>query len=114
MKLSAEILRLFLDKDPLVLGTGEVASIKLNCGEQRYITEAIEELEQSVKNGQLDALVSLPEIRKAIANYMRSEGCGCCRDTAAHEKHEETIAKLLNVPMYKDGSGYDFKEFRAT
>lgn len=61
----------------------------------------------------LDALVSLPEIRKAIANYMRSEGCGCCKGSD-HEEHEETIAKLLNVPMYKDGSGYDFAETRAT
>lgn len=52
------------------------------------------------------------KIRTAIANYMRSEGCSCCRDYDGHEKNKEVLAKLLNVPKYSDGSGYDFSKFR--
>ncbi len=57
--------------------------------------------------------VDIETIRKAIANYMRSEGCSCCRDTNAHEIHEAELGKLLNVPMYDDESGYDFNKFSS-
>jgi len=53
------------------------------------------------------------ELRAAIADYMVSEGCGCCQDRDAHEKHAERIAKLLNVKKYDDGSGYDFFKYRS-
>ena len=56
--------------------------------------------------------VSLAEVRAAVANYMRSEGCSCCRDIEAHLAHEERLAALLRVPRYKDGSGYNFARFR--
>ena len=52
------------------------------------------------------------ELRKAVAEYMYSEGCSCCRDSDAHEENEAKIAKLLNVPRYSDGSGYDFDKYR--
>lgn len=50
-------------------------------------------------------------LRVAVANYMRSEGCSCCRDCDAHVKHAETLAKLLRVPKYPDGSGYNFSKY---
>lgn len=53
------------------------------------------------------------EVREAVADYMRSEGCSCCQDKEAHEKHKERLAKLLNVKPYGDGSGYDFSEHRS-
>lgn len=53
----------------------------------------------------------LNDIKEAIANYMRSEGCSCCRDIEAHEKNKERIAKLLHIKKYSDGSGYDFTKF---
>ena len=53
------------------------------------------------------------EIRNAIADYMKSEGCSCCRDRDAHDEAETRIAKLLRVPKYKDGSGYDFSKFET-
>lgn len=53
----------------------------------------------------------IAEIRRAVADYMRSEGCSCCRNTEDHKKHEAVLAKLLGVPKYKDGSGYDFGKF---
>lgn len=54
----------------------------------------------------------LESIRAAVANYMWSEGCDCCRG-AKHDAHAETLAKLLDVPKYEDDSGYDFFQFRT-
>lgn len=53
------------------------------------------------------------KMREAVANYMRSEGCGCCGDAEKHKEHEEALAKLLDVEKYKDGSGYDFSKYRT-
>lgn len=53
------------------------------------------------------------DIRRLVADYMRSEGCTCCRDTDAHEKHAEALAKALKVQKYSDGSGYDFPRYRS-
>lgn len=50
------------------------------------------------------------QLREAVANYIRSEGCHCCESTN-HSKHQEVLAKLLNVPKYEDNSGYDFYKF---
>lgn len=51
------------------------------------------------------------EIRTAVADYMQSEGCGCCQDREAHVEHTKVLAELLDVPEYPDGSGYDFGKF---
>ena len=59
------------------------------------------------------ASAEIKKIRKAIADYMQSEGCSCCRDTDAHEKHAKRLAELLRVPEYPDGSGYNFPKFRT-
>ena len=53
------------------------------------------------------------EIRQMIADYMSSEGCGCCRNHEAHEKHTKALAKVLKVRKYEDGSGYDFAHYRS-
>lgn len=52
-------------------------------------------------------------IRQALADYMLSEGCGCCQDIDAHTESKKRLAILLEVPMYKDGSGYDFSKFES-
>ena len=52
-------------------------------------------------------------LRRAVADYMCSEGCGCCRDNEAHKEHKARIAKLLRVPRYKDRSGFNFPRFRS-
>lgn len=44
---------------------------------------------------------------------MVSEGCSCCRNEEKHEKAARRLGKLLNVPKYGDGSGYDFNRFRS-
>lgn len=53
------------------------------------------------------------KMRTAVANYMCSEGCNCCRDTEAHERHEAILAKLLDVPAYDDNSGFDFSQYET-
>ena len=53
------------------------------------------------------------EIRRLVADYMRSEGCACCRDTDAHENHAAALGKILKVRKYEDGSGYDFARYRT-
>ena len=51
-------------------------------------------------------------LRSALADYMWSEGCSCC-EGMDHSKHAEQLARLLNVPKYDDGSGYDFARYRT-
>lgn len=53
------------------------------------------------------------KIREAVANYMQSEGCGCCEDHEKHSADEAVLAKLLNVKKYDDGSGYNFHKYRT-
>lgn len=55
----------------------------------------------------------LKAIRQAVADYMSSEGCSCCRDVERHERNAERLALLLNVPRYSDDSGYDFYKFKS-
>ena len=55
----------------------------------------------------------LKEIRRAVADYMRSEGCSCCRDSEAHDQAAERLALLLKVPRYPDGSGFNFPKFKT-
>ncbi len=54
----------------------------------------------------------LERIREAVADYMRSEGCSCCRDYEAHKEHTKRLALLLDVPPY-DESGFDFGKFES-
>jgi len=50
-------------------------------------------------------------IRRFVADYMRYEGCSCCRNQDEQDKAKAKLAGLLDVPMYDDGSGYDFNKF---
>ena len=52
------------------------------------------------------------ELLRAVADYIGSEGCSCCRGDD-HDVHQERLAKLLGVPKYRDGSGYDFSRFKT-
>lgn len=55
--------------------------------------------------------VDLIKVRWAIAEYMDSEGCGCCSDTENHNYDKMILAKLLKIPKYKGGSGYNFNKY---
>lgn len=58
--------------------------------------------------------VSIRTVRRILADYMQSEGCSCCRNDEPHEKAEAKLAKLLGVPKYSDGSGFNFNRFATT
>lgn len=60
-----------------------------------------------------DMSEKLETIRRVLADYMRSEGCSCCERTDDHKEAARLLAGLLDVPMYEDGSGYDFYRFAS-
>ena len=53
------------------------------------------------------------ELRRAVADYIASEGCSCCRDNDAHAEATVRLGKLLRARKYEDGSGYDFWRYRT-
>ena len=53
------------------------------------------------------------KLRAAAADVIFTAGCGCCRDHEAHDAALERLGELLDVPMYEDGSGRDFYQFRT-
>jgi hypothetical protein len=55
----------------------------------------------------------LDELRNAFGDYVASEGCSCCQDEGEHKRALARIAKVLKIPKYKDGSGYDTFRFRS-
>lgn len=52
----------------------------------------------------------LEAVRRAVADYIRSEGCSCCRDYEAHEEAKTRLGNLLDVTPYSDGSGHNFSQ----
>ena len=54
----------------------------------------------------------LSSLRTAVADYIGSEGCSCCRGFN-HDEHEKELGKLLAVPKYDDDSGYNFSQFQS-
>lgn len=52
------------------------------------------------------------EVRQALADYIGSEGCDCCR-SPYHQQHEARLAKLLRVQQYADSSGHDWPAHRS-
>lgn len=58
------------------------------------------------------ATVPLAVIRRAVAECVCSEGCGCCAGSR-HQEHKDALARLLRVRRFEDGSGYDFWRYRS-
>lgn len=54
----------------------------------------------------------LEAIKKAVAELYCASGCSCCRDEKGWDKASEELAKLLDIPAYDDGSGFDFYSVR--
>lgn len=55
--------------------------------------------------------VAVDALRQAVADYMHSEGCGCCGDHDSHRIHLAALGKLLRVPKRKDY--YNFAPYRS-
>lgn len=51
-------------------------------------------------------------LRQAVADYIGSEGCSCCRGSD-HDEHQATLARLLHVEAYPDGAGYNFPKYKS-
>jgi len=76
----------------------------------KYRTDLITRTQRSVRAARI-ADERTAALRRAIADYMRFEGCSCCRNQDSQDDAKRRIAGLLDVPMYSDGSGYDFNQF---
>ncbi len=61
----------------------------------------------------MDATERLLRVRVAVANYIRSEGCGCCSNTDQHDEDRDVLGELLFVKKHKDGSGRNFSRHRG-
>lgn len=99
--------------------TLEIEFEKSKAGDafRALLLEVPEEIQKDVKNRMLVFMDQnhkkwRKKMREAVANYMSSEGCGCCSNREAHKRHAARLAKLLSVPKYDDGSGYDFYIFK--
>lgn len=55
----------------------------------------------------------LAEIRQAVADYIATEGCSCCRDIDGHEDAMERLGKLIRMKKYDDGSGFDYVRYKS-
>ena len=71
----------------------------------------IYESELTKKRAEREDLVMA--IRKAVADYMWSEGCSCCQKVKPHEKAEARLAELLKPDAYDDGSGWDWYKYKT-
>ena len=57
---------------------------------------------------------TLAEIRRAVADYIASEGCGCCGNREGHEEARTVLAKLLRVPPHpKQNDWHDFSPYQT-
>ena len=65
-------------------------------------------LKQGAVSGSL-----LADIRQAVADYIATEGCSCCRDTDGHDKAMERLGKLIKMKKYDDNSGFDYGRYRS-
>jgi len=52
------------------------------------------------------------ELRNLVAILYCASGCSCCQDTETWNATAEKLGKLLDIPVYDDGSGYDFYTVR--
>ena len=53
------------------------------------------------------------DLRNAIADYMWSEGCGCCRNHEKHEENRKRLAALLQI-VPDTGGDFSFFQYRTT
>lgn len=80
-------------------------------------TSDLEEIMQAYHQAKLKLLglqnvsVSVADVRQAFADYYKTEGCSCCRDTDNHDKAENKLAELLKPDKYDDGSGFDWYKY---
>lgn len=55
----------------------------------------------------------MAEIRTAVADYIATEGCGCCQEREGHNQAMKRLGKLLKMKKYADGSGFDYSRYKS-
>lgn len=50
-------------------------------------------------------------IRQLVSRLIYAAGCNCCRDDEEWSLAKQQLAELLEVELYSDKSGYDFKKY---
>lgn len=61
--------------------------------------------------------VTIAGLRTAVADYMQSEGCGCCGDYEKHKVHKDKLGELLGLPALPDIDDtvyYNFSPYKST
>lgn len=96
-----------------IFGPNQVRWEELHCSSCGLLRDCVRRTDIPSKARAPEKTVSIDEVRRAVADYMRSEGCSCCEDGDEHRKDKKRLAELLNVPPYDDNSGYDFGKFRS-
>jgi hypothetical protein len=56
--------------------------------------------------------VDKEKVRDLVAKLYCAAGCSCCRDDDTWKEASETLALVLGVPAYEDGSGFDWYSVR--
>jgi len=49
-----------------------------------------------------------PKIKEQVAKLYCAAGCNCCRNDEEWSEADNTLAEMLGVPKYADGSGNDW------
>lgn len=112
------------DEEIFKMATDRLKNLSMHDPKKRELTNlekvaSISSYEKGAKNMRSIASARIAEmerektaIRTAVADYMASEGCGCCKG-ANHDNHASILASLLNVELYDDLSGYNFSKYRS-
>lgn len=96
--LSDEITQFFLDKKPLENLGGEVASIKLTIGEQRWLVERIKEFESS----RIEPLISAKQnILDDFEAKIDSAVDSCLESSSLTTKEKQKANIAITVPAVK-------------
>lgn len=56
----------------------------------------------------LEAALRLETLKLAFRDYVRTEGCDCCRDYEGHKEASDIVGKLLEFNKYPDSDDYNF------
>lgn len=86
--------------------------MKTSDGKRWYQKDLVNYTSEFLIDIIMDFIEKEKQIREAVADYMYTEGCSCCQDIDGHAEDNERLAKLLNIPKYEDGSGYDFSKYK--
>lgn len=58
--------------------------------------------------------LKLIEIRQHLADYIVTEGCGCCSNHNKHREIRNKLGELLQVDKYEDDNeSYNFYKYKS-